>query len=455
MSPKNKRRVRKNPRLGKHRDLFEPEDTVVHMHWRDVPENIMKTLTAADFSADELAEIEEEDEVLFEQLMERDEEAQEARVASLAKYYLNGGEDHIEYELNGDGSEYIFDIFQEKLANGVIDLDDVLAQLRAHDDEFNRVQVWQIETALLDPANYEGGSVDRIPEGQSAVFTFDTEEGRDGWEVHLDGAEYDNPPAEDVEKLFPHDMPELVRVLEKGNDKVTVYLSSRRGRELTLDDLQGNHEIRVYSNGMDTRYVVWPRLNYMQQALDEAIAEGLDKKPKFTGRGDDNVIFEFPDGSYVADLRADQLRREGALQGICVGNESFSYTRDVKAGKTKIFSLRRASGKPLLTMEYNTRSGTIEQVKGKGNRLPGFGGRDTSTVDRPGEVEQVVEFVTEHLHLNPEGIKDLAPGYRAISRAQDVPRSNPRERSIRVDARTQRLAEAAYAEPFGGVWGQG
>lgn len=454
------KKKRKNPKLGKHRDLFEPEDTVVLVHWRDVPERIMETLSATDFSADELAEIEEEDEALFEQLTERDEEAQEARVAALANYYFAVGEDHIDYELNGDGSEYLFDEFQKALDAGEVDLDDVLEQLKSQDDEFKHVQVWQIEEILLDPSYYEGGSVDKVPEGLSEVYTIDTERDRDGWDVQLEGTRYDSPPEEDLEKLFEHDLPELVRVLERGNDKVTVYLSRWRKGELTLDDLHGAHNARIYSNGMDTNYVVWPRLSYMRTALDEAIADGLSKKPKFEGRGDDKVVFEFPDGAYVADLRANQLRREGAMQGICVGNESFSYTRDVQSGKTKIFSLRRATGKPLLTMEYNTRAGTIEQVKGKGNRLPGFGSRDTSTVDRPGEVEQAVKFVTEHLGLDPANIRDLAPGYRAISRAQEEPRANPRrrnpeERAIPVDARTQRLAERAYAEPFGGVWGQG
>jgi hypothetical protein len=361
---------------------------------------------------------------------------------------------------NGDGSEYLFDFFQRALDEGEIDLDEVLAQLQSQDAEFKRVQVWQIEGILLDPSNYEGGSADKIPEGMSKVWSIDIDGyNRDGWEVQLDGAKYDNPPKEDVEKLFEHDMPELKRVLERGNGKVNVYLSSYR-REIELDDLEDSHDLRVYSDGMDTRYVVWPVLSSLRSALDEAIEEGLSKKPKFEGRGDDKVIFEFPDGSYVADLRANQLRREGSMQGICVGNESFNYTRDVKAGTTKIFSLRRASGKPLLTMEYNVRRGTIEQVKGKANRLPGFGSRDTSTMDRPGEVEQAVEFVTRHLKLDPAAIRDLAPGYRALSRAQEEPRANPRrrnpeERAIPVDARTQRLAERAYAEPFGGVWGEG
>jgi len=61
--------TRKNPVVGKHRDLFGSEDTDVLMPWRDVPEDVMETLTAADFSPEELTEIEEEDEALYERLV--------------------------------------------------------------------------------------------------------------------------------------------------------------------------------------------------------------------------------------------------------------------------------------------------------------------------------------------------------------------------------------------------
>jgi hypothetical protein len=88
----------------------------------------------------------------------------------------------------------------------------------------------------------------------------------------------------------------------------------------------------------------------------------------------DNIVWRGPDGFYVAELRPEQLPAEGKELGICVGNPRYRYAERIKQKAIKVFSLRTESGRPKFTIEavLDEQGNTVKinQVKGKGNRLP-------------------------------------------------------------------------------------
>ena len=83
------------------------------------------------------------------------------------------------------------------------------------------------------------------------------------------------------------------------------------------------------------------------------------------GREDDPEapVFGEAAGLAVWDLTdISHMRREGRELGHCVGNASMPYWRDVKAGRSHIYSIRD-NGVPKMTIEY--KDGRINQAQGK------------------------------------------------------------------------------------------
>jgi hypothetical protein len=168
------------------------------------------------------------------------------------------------------------------------------------------------------------------------------------------------------------------------------------------------------------------------------------------------VVYRWPDGFYVQDLLPSELPAEGKTMGMCVGRADMGYGKAVREGTAKILSLRRPSGKPLFTIEAATdlehattekphelRIESIEQIKGKANRKPGFDlGKDREMVAGYGqhperyamtklqaamgikrdEVERVLEYVLS-IDQDPMAIDDLRAAMAAISelRRKDDP----------------------------------
>lgn len=77
-----------------------------------------------------------------------------------------------------------------------------------------------------------------------------------------------------------------------------------------------------------------------------------------------SVIKQFDDGyTWVKVFGEASLNREGEIMGHCVG----SYYKEVKEGTTGIYSLRDRKNIPHVTIELDTSSASIEQIKGKAN----------------------------------------------------------------------------------------
>jgi hypothetical protein len=127
------------------------------------------------------------------------------------------------------------------------------------------------------------------------------------------------------------------------------------------------------------------------------------------------------------------LRLEGTMMSHCVGDSGMGYISAVRSGQIEIWSLRARAGKPRFTLEVEQytedgarraaahlgetladfRSHTIKQIKGKGNRLPGFTDSRLTTFKFP---EEVIFWhrVFLNLGVNPYGVVDLKPGLQKL-----------------------------------------
>lgn len=183
----------------------------------------------------------------------------------------------------------------------------------------------------------------------------------------------------------------------------------------------------------------------------------------------DNIVYQYPGthdtvagasarGMYVALLRPEQLRQEGADLGICVGRQDMGYRDQVIDGTLDIYSIRTESGRPKFTISVYRRLRQVSQVKGKANRLPGFaaGGAVFSKED---EVRLVIEFLMS-LGIHPADIErvfDLKAGLaglRALGQDPFAPkpvRALPRGNGTRREVAY--WAKKAYSIPMGGKWG--
>ena len=109
------------------------------------------------------------------------------------------------------------------------------------------------------------------------------------------------------------------------------------------------------------------RVDLMRISIEQALQEidSWERPGAAVPAGE--VVFAWPDGWTMQRLTTpEQLTAEGATMQHCVG----SYAHDVQRGKSEIFSLRGPTGKPHVTIEWDTRHSTFEQVYGRQNATP-------------------------------------------------------------------------------------
>lgn len=235
------------------------------------------------------------------------------------------------------------------------------------------------------------------------------------------------------------------------------------------------------------------RINRM--ALVDKLRELIAEQEKSTEPDDvvyryagtnDTVAGASARGFYVAALRPDQLKAEGAALGICVGREEMGYKQKVRDGVIQIFSIRTEVGESKFCIERDVASGRIVQVKGTANRLPGFEPtaevQNRTTLTKPDDVRLVVEFLQAwgYDDTTIASTNDIGPGVFTMlenginpfipppKRAR--PALSPEEREARKQAAMRRRGAAEnpalipspataamiredYAHPWGGRWG--
>lgn len=107
----------------------------------------------------------------------------------------------------------------------------------------------------------------------------------------------------------------------------------------------------------------------------QRIAELRRKRAEQTDNGEFNPyenLFETNSGNYYLArlLNMPHLEEESEYMDHCVGT-SDSYINKIKRGDVEIFSFRaKSTDEPIVTIEYDTKSGRLLQVKAKDDRIP-------------------------------------------------------------------------------------
>lgn len=200
----------------------------------------------------------------------------------------------------------------------------------------------------------------------------------------------------------------------------------------------------ILSVSVEANLAVVARLN-LERAL-ESIKEtlGPPDTEESIAAVEERVVHRFDDGYYVQNLIATELPKEGRVQRMCVGRPEMGYMAAVRNKRTAIWSLRKPSGKPVLTFEIDLDDDgdpeNVEQIKGNANRLPGFALGQQYKEDakfRAHEVEMAIRIVRDVLKLDPDDVSDLRPalsylrsgpaGRRQVEDVMDVlfRRNNP------------------------------
>jgi len=139
------------------------------------------------------------------------------------------------------------------------------------------------------------------------------------------------------------------------------------------------------------------------------------------------------------------LREEGRRMRHCVGDSGMGYIRALADGDVEIWSLRNKAGKPRFTLEVDAdmfhhpehyvhdakgldaaqledlctdrRAEAIKQLKGKGNRTPGYAQAHDSDVRFEDEVKLWMWLLDEVLKVDAESVVDF-PALRVLLQRQ-------------------------------------
>lgn len=441
-----KKAKRSNPRIFSHPDFFEGKDTDAVVPLEQLSRNELARIPFEAFSEEELAIIEEDDPDLYEHLISGAEERRDAIIEKVSEWAREVAEREADYRTSEDASEWAVDSFQYWLAyNARLDhiIDYVNEELG---EDLSDLDSDALEGILREPDLYEIKSEADANEYRQYSTLWQTFEHEASTEfdliVNSIGADLFDLVKEFYPYLRDH---ESRKLLENAIENRGVYLDISP----IIDEIEtGSHKgYRTIDVTISIDVMHWAELNVAE--LQERLAEIFKKEKRIKrDEAEQDIVYKFEDGDYVADLRSDQLRTEGRMQRHCVGRPGMGYARKVDEGRIKIFSLRAPNAKAILTLEIaldsHGRPEDIRQVLGFTNRLPGFeSGRSHEKVTKPDEVRKVAEFIREYLHLDPYTSKDLRPALEVVEGGLEARRANPR--GLAVPARLQRLADARHA----------
>ena len=172
---------------------------------------------------------------------------------------------------------------------------------------------------------------------------------------------FDDGPPHPSEALIPwagQYLAKLLRAVEKGN------LSQREFFE-RQDDLER----------LMPQIATW--VHHTRPDLTKlSIADAMSQAAVFEDPGASSavpqgeVIYRFADGWTIQNLtKPEQIFADGIRVQNCLKEDQFGpgYVDQVRSGNTKIFSLRKPSGIPVISIEYNVPNKSFNQIYAKQN----------------------------------------------------------------------------------------
>lgn len=407
--------LRKNPKVGMmHPDLFEPHDTPIIISPEDALARYGSLgLVESDFSYDEFEALPED----TQEIIRENNEANRDLVVDWLKQHVEWEE---EYRTTGDGAEGDYDELHQRVERADVD------ELVDTGDKDALVEKW------VEAGYSEAQVLDAITDAVKDVNNWEFDYSTDSYHH---GGTISSTPYEDHETQLDIDWTddsdaEVKAVLKSLSawdceqiENLSNYATSASQLERLAED--GRAATPARRNYSSVNISVSPggaffgKLDWdtVTKKVEEELT-GQEVAPQ-RGPATDAAVYTFKDGSYVADLRPEQLAAEGRDLGICVGKPEHGYVRKVKNNEIKIYSLRTPAGRSKFCIEaeldYKGEIHRLRQVKGKGNRLPGFdvGGSGRTERFKSGEVENVLTFV-QSLGVDPNTVYDLQPALRAL-----------------------------------------
>lgn len=396
-------RKSRNPTVGEHPDLFERSPTRVVRALDMMSGEEIRALPRSAFSQAEWDSLDEETRSYIDP--EDARTSREKRIDEFVAHFVQYHEQLIEGEASADLFDGDFDYYFSEYANKIIER----ARDAGFDSEVDEIES-RFEEAGFSPEQIEEALKEALQDNNNYDYDYDANEyGRAMFKAHSSESFYVDRDTLDewMEGLSEDEIEEAVKQINKKTD---LYIKP--------SDLEGKYEFSV-EEYVDRYADANPDWEKVEAAVSEILGEQEPIEELEQGPEADQVLMNFPDGSYVRTLRASELPAEGKAMGICVGRAEYGYAKAVKANRTMILSLRRPSGKPLLTFEVSLepkqgRPLEVVQIKGKANRLPGWDlGRVGQGEVKADEVKKAVEVV-ELLALDPKDVRDLEPGLRAL-----------------------------------------
>jgi hypothetical protein len=411
--------ARRNPRVGLHPDLFGGESAIV-TDVRGMSEAEIKQLPRDAFDDAEFAHL---DEHLQEYIHEHDP-ASKARIDQLVEAFVSRHK-----WLEEPDEQYLSNQFDDDWDNEFGEYADDFVDMarRSYRDQDHVAEIFNEFRPQSDDAEIEAALLEAMQDNNNWDFTYGTNEYGEAF-LKTSSNQSFYIEADEIDALTEHMHPDEIAVALAEINHAT-YLS------LKPEDL----EQQKYALEIDGYVTYWSDANPDWEKLSAAVAQTLgidalaDEAEEVVALPPEaRVLHTFPDKFFVLDLTPEELPAESKAMGMCVGDPRYRYAQEVRAGRTKILSLRRPSGKPLFTIEALVGPGRlineIVQIKGKANRLPGW---DLGKVGfdyalKTDEVKKVIELV-ETLGIDPETVEDLKP---ALQRLRGLPpRENPRRRN--------------------------
>ncbi len=428
--PPNKRRLDLTAVEAERLKAWKAGQTPMFVKLEQLTSEQIRELPRSAFTNDEWDELDEDD---SEWIEEHDTESQE-RVDDLAKLFIQ----RYEWEARGENRNYndIESGLEHHLASHAGEL-----YKEVPSDTYDEVAAYAVALGV------DEGEVDKIfnellADTNNYDITSDSHDGVSNviYSEEISGNLYIEKEdfADEMAACTPG---ELVRAAKKINRETDGVV------DIDFDDVnKGNRKHWTGEWTFDTGTYMVASIKNFEHLADQA-REELDqievpdtKDLPGAPPPEERVVFRWPDGFYIQDLLPSELPAEGKTMGMCVGRPDMGYGKAVRAGECKIFSLRRPSGKPLFTIEATPsikdrpgrqgKPASIDQIKGKANRLPGFDlGKDRDVhlgstgaeaahqaalnIKRD-EVEKVIDYL-ESIDIDPTSVDDLWPALVAIA----------------------------------------
>lgn len=424
----------RNPRVGPPQpDIFGGE-TATYVPLEELTEEQIKGLGRERFSQDEFDNLDEDIQAFIH---ENDPESKE-RIEKMVSGFVqrHGWATEPDERSVRDSFEEDFDYSFTTHADEMVDLarshdaqsvGDIMGRFR--DEGYTDEQIEDaLKEALQDNNNWNYEYFTN--EYGSAFFKARTSE-----QFYMERSDID----EITEGMYPD---EIAVALDEINQKTHLNLDP--------DDLEKKYGIEIdnYAEHFADADPDWEKIeNAVADSLSEEEPVAVPEVPETPP--EERVIHRFKDGFYVLDLLPKELPAEGKAMGMCVGRADMGYMRAVAKGTMKILSLRRPSGKPLFTIEAaveKQKIETVDQVKGKANRLPGWDlGKEGRGAFKEEEAKKVLELL-DVLEIDPTTVDDLKPALQAM-KLLPPKRENPRRHATCRTCGSQRNPRKDFCTP--------